>query len=196
MGRRTLCSAAGGGAVGSKIGSCGKASLGTGGLRLFARELCSDLLDHRSDRGQLGAFFLQDGLEGPVVPPLVEVGCHQVQELFGPIQAPPQVVVLAGGAVKEGTEVVDGRALELLGREPAGPAVAGADPHDVDRAELADLAQLDDRQDQGVPDREAEEADQQQLPRPGCPLTTAAPAAPSERSTTVRGMNNGKALEL
>jgi hypothetical protein len=98
-----------------------------------------------------------------VVPPLVEVGCHQVQELFGPIQAPPQKVVLAGGAVEEGTEVVDGRALELLGREPPGPAVAGADPHDVDRAELADLAQLDDRQDQGVPDREAEEADQQQL---------------------------------
>src|SRR5512132_4372697 len=71
--------------------------------------------------------------------------------------------MLAGGTVKEGTEVVDGRALELLGREPAGPAVAGADPHDVDRAELADLAQLDDRQDQGVPDREAEEPDQQQL---------------------------------
>jgi hypothetical protein len=58
---------------------------------------------------------------------------------------------------------VDGRALELLGWEPAGPAVAGADPDDVDRAELADLAQLDDRQDQGVPDREAEEPDQQQL---------------------------------
>jgi hypothetical protein len=32
--------------------------------------------------------------------------------------------------------------------------------------------------------------------RPGCPLTTAAPAAPSERSTTLRGMNDGKALEL
>jgi hypothetical protein len=52
---------------------------------------------------------------------------------------------------------------QLLGREPAGPAVAGADPHDVDRAELADFAQLDNRQDQGVPHREAEEADQQQL---------------------------------
>jgi hypothetical protein len=116
--------------------------------------------------GSWGAFLVEHGLEGPVVPALVEVGCHEVQELFGPVQASPEEVVLAGGAVEEGAEVVDGRALQLLGREPARLAVARADPHDVDPAELADLAQLDDRQDQGVPDREAEEPDQQQLLQP------------------------------
>jgi hypothetical protein len=31
------------------------------------------------------------------------------------VEAPPQEVVLAGGTVEEGAEVVDGRALELLG---------------------------------------------------------------------------------
>jgi hypothetical protein len=85
----------------------------------LARELGTDLLDHRSDRRQLGAFLVQDGLEDPVVPTLVEAWCHEIQELLCPIQAPPQEVVLAGGAVEEGAEVVDGRALELLGREPA-----------------------------------------------------------------------------
>ena len=44
--------------------------------------------------------------------------------------------MLAGGAVEEGAEMVDGRALQFLGREPARLAVAGADPDDVDRAEL------------------------------------------------------------
>ena len=50
--------------------------LGTGhtrGLRLLARELGTDLLDHRLDHRQLGAFLLQDGLERCPVPPLIKV---------------------------------------------------------------------------------------------------------------------------
>jgi len=56
----------------------------------------------------VSAFFIEHRLEGSVVPGLVKVWCHEVEELFGAIEATSQVVVLARLPFEKGTEVVDG----------------------------------------------------------------------------------------
>src|SRR5215213_226015 len=129
----------------------------------WGRELGPHLADDRAGRGQRWFLLVEHRLKRAAVPARVQAGRHHAQELLGSVQASPEEVVLPGLAGEEGGEVVGAHPHQLLGRQQLRVAVERADADDLDVAELADPAQLDNREDQRVPDREAEVSDEEEL---------------------------------
>ena len=105
---------------------------------------------------------------------------HEPDQALGAVEAAPEVVALAAGAVEEGAEVhrLEPRQLFRLVRVERRQQlrVARAHPHDVDRVPLAGVGNRLDRVEQDVPVREAEVADEQL----GAPLRRPALAEPEQ----------------